>query len=392
METAYLDAFSGLSGDMMVGAIIDSGVEAAELESALAALSIRGYRLSAGRKIAGAIAAMKFDVEVLEPQAERDFAEIRAIIETAALADSVKRRAVAVFQALAMAEAKVHGTSPDRVHFHEVGAVDSIIDVVAAVWGLERLGVGKVLVSVLPMGSGFARSRHGVIPVPAPATAELLAGFAVRLGDGPAEMVTPTAAALLKVLARPAPLPLGFEIARVGYGAGSRDFDDRPNVLRMMLGTERSAFDGDEMVEVAANIDDLSPQIYQHVSELLFAAGARDVTITPTIMKKGRPAVTLGIIVEAARRDEIARVLFAETSTIGLRFHPVFRLKLKRETCEVATQWGPVRVKISRGDGAVTVAPEYEDCRRLALENRVALRTVIEQARAAALEHLGARR
>lgn len=392
MRSAYLDAFSGLSGDMLVGAMLDCGLEFAELERALAELPLSGYRLSAGHKTVGGIVAARFEVEVFEPQPERAFGEIRAELEASRLADSVKRRAIAVFATLARAEAKVHRTDPARVHFHEVGAVDSIIDVVAAAWGLERLKVDDLLVSALPMGAGFVRTRHGVIPVPAPATAELLAGFAVRLGDGAAEMVTPTGAAVVRALARPAPLPLAFEIERVGYGAGSRELDDRPNVLRMILGRGHAALDCDEMVEMAANIDDLNPQVYDYVFERLFAAGARDVTLTPVIMKKGRPAATLGVLCEAARREAIARVLFAETSTIGLRCHPVSRLKLKRELREVATRWGPIRVKVSRGPSALTVAPEYDDCRRAALAHQVALKTVMEEARSAALSQPPPRR
>ncbi len=386
MKTAYLDAFSGLSGDMLVGALLDCGAELEELKKALASLELAGYRLSERRKTLSGISAVKFDVEVLAPQPERHLSEIRATIDASALSENVRRRALAIFEALAQAEAKVHRTTAEQVHFHEVGAVDSIIDVVATAWGLERLSVGELLVSPLPAGSGFARSMHGVIPVPAPATAELLAGFPLRLGDGASEMVTPTGAAVLRALARPAPLPLGFEIERVGYGAGSRDLDDRPNVLRMMLGTNVSGLDADEMVEISANIDDLNPQIYDHVMERLFASGARDVTLTPTIMKKGRPGVTIGVIAPAAQRNALARVLFSETSTIGLRFHPVSRLKLRREIREVETRWGKVRVKISRGDGMTTVSPEYDDCRRIAREHGVALKAVMDQARAAAAQ------
>jgi uncharacterized protein (TIGR00299 family) protein len=386
MKTAYLDAFSGLSGDMLVGALLDCGAELEELKKALASLELAGYRLSERRKTLSGISAVKFDVEVLAPQPERHLSEIRATIDASALSENVRRRALAIFEALAQAEAKVHRTTAEQVHFHEVGAVDSIIDVVATAWGLDRLSVGELLVSPLPAGSGFARSMHGVIPVPAPATAELLAGFPLRLGDGASEMVTPTGAAVLRALARPAPLPLGFEIERVGYGAGSRDLDDRPNVLRMMLGTNVSGLDADEMVEISANIDDLNPQIYDHVMERLFASGARDVTLTPTIMKKGRPGVTIGVIAPAAQRNALARVLFSETSTIGLRFHPVSRLKLRREIREVETRWGKVRVKISRGDGMTTVSPEYDDCRRIAREHGVALKTVMDQARAAAAQ------
>ncbi|MDO8434043.1 MAG: nickel pincer cofactor biosynthesis protein LarC [Candidatus Binatus sp.] len=386
MKTAYLDAFSGLSGDMIVGAILDCGVSFDNFERAIAAVALSGYKLSTRRKVVSGISAVKFDVEVTEPQPERHFGEIRAMIDSSALADSVKRRAIAIFEVLAAAEAKIHNTTPDHVHFHEVGAVDSIIDIVGVAWGLEQLAVTDLIVSAMPMGSGFVRSQHGIIPVPAPATAELLAGFPVRLGDGIGEMVTPTGAAVVRALARPAELPLSFKAEKIGYGAGTRDSSDRPNVLRMIVGAETGAFDSDEMIEISANIDDLNPQIYDHLMERLFAAGARDVTLTPTVMKKGRPAITLGVIAEAARREELAAVIFAETSTIGLRYHPVARLKLFRETREVDTRWGKIRVKFSSANGhsPATISPEYDDCRAAANRHGAALRDVMDAARDAA--------
>jgi pyridinium-3,5-bisthiocarboxylic acid mononucleotide nickel chelatase len=389
MKTAYLDAFSGLSGDMLAGALIDCGADLAALERALATLPVSGYRITTRRKVVSGISAVKFDVEVSEAQPERHLSEITKMIEQAALSDTTRRRAIAVFQALAEAEAKIHNTSPEQVHFHEVGAVDSIVDIVTAVWGLEQLGIGDLIVSALPMGRGFARSQHGIIPVPAPATAELLAGFPVKLGDGAAEMVTPTGAAVIRALSRPADMPLGFEVERIGYGAGTRELEDRPNVLRVMVGRERALLETDEMVEIAANIDDLSPQVYEHVMERLFAAGARDVTLTPTMMKKGRPAIVLSVLATPAHREEIARVIFAETSTIGLRFHSVSRLKLHREIREVETRFGKIRVKVSGGHGAITISPEYADCRRIAVEQKIALRTVIEEARETARARLG---
>jgi uncharacterized protein (TIGR00299 family) protein len=386
MKTAYLDAFSGLSGDMIVGAILDCGADFGEFERAIKSMPLAGYRLSTRRKPLSGISALKFDVAVTEPQPERHFGEIRALIDTSLLAATVRQRAIAIFEVLAQAEAKIHDTTPGHVHFHEVGAVDSIIDIVGTAWGFEQLGVDGVLVSALPMGNGFARSQHGVIPVPAPATAELLSGFPLKIGDGAHEMVTPTGAAVIRALARPAALPLAFEVEKIGYGAGSRELEDRPNVLRLMLGRERAALDSDEMIEVSANIDDLSPQIYDHVMNRLFDAGARDVTLTPTMMKKGRPAVTLSVIAEAARRDVIAEIIFAETSTIGLRFHSVERLKLHREIHEVETRWGKVRVKTSGAHGRepTTISPEYDDCRRIAAEHKVPLRVVMEAARDAA--------
>ncbi len=388
MKTAYLDAFSGLSGDMLVGALLDGGVDFDDLQRALASLPIEGARLSHRRKTVSGIAAVKFDVEVTEPQPERHLSQILAMIEASSIGAAAKRRAGAIFEVLAEAEAKVHHTTPEHVHFHEVGAVDSIMDVVGTAWALEELGVGELLVSPLPMGTGFARSQHGIIPVPAPATAELLARFTVRMGDGPAEMVTPTGAAVLRAVGRSAPIPLNFEIEKIGYGAGTREYEDRPNVLRIMIGRERGALDTDELLEISANIDDLNPQIYDHVMERLFSAGARDVTLTPTIMKKGRPAITIAVLTQAAKRDALAKVLFAETLTIGVRFHPVARLKLRREIREVETRWGSIKVKFSEGDGAMTASPEYDDCRKIATEHHVPLKTVMEETRAAAIASL----
>ena len=394
MKSAFLDAFSGLSGDMIAGAMLDAGADFDDLRAALASLPLDGYRVATRRKVVSGISALKFDVEVSAAQPERHLSDIREIVRRAsALSDSIKDRAIAIFGVLAEAEAKIHHTTPEEVHFHEVGAVDSIIDIVTAAWGFERLELGEMMVSPLPAGSGFVRSQHGIIPVPAPATTELLAGFPLRMGDGASEMVTPTGAAILRALATPAPPAMGFRVERVGYGAGTREFADRPNVLRLMVGDRSRIYDQtyetDELVDIQANIDDLNPQIYDHVVERLFEAGARDVTLTPTIMKKGRPAVTISVLAEPSARERIAAVLFAETTTIGLRYHPVARLKLTREIKEVDTRWGRVRVKVSRGGGdTMTVSPEYDDCKRLAREHRIALRLVLEQAQAAAREQI----
>jgi uncharacterized protein (TIGR00299 family) protein len=385
MRTAYFDAFSGLSGDMIAGALLDAGADFYTLKGVVEALELRGCKLSTTRKAVSGIEALKFEVEVLEPQPERHLSDIRAIIEGAGIALKVARDAIRVFELLADAEAKVHHTTPEQVHFHEVGAVDSIVDIVAAAWGFDQLNLSDVLVSALPLGSGFTKSRHGVIPVPAPATVELLAGFHVRLNDGSSEMVTPTGAAVLKAFARPATGVLPFEIERVGYGAGSKDFADRPNVLRVLLGHQGAAFDADELVEIAANIDDLNPQVYDHLSERLFAAGARDVTITATIMKKGRPGVILSVLAEPALREQLAGIIFAETSTIGIRFHAVSRLKLPRRMLSVETRFGALRVKVSgAGSAPPTITPEYDDCRRAALAHHVPLRLVMDEARNAA--------
>ena len=370
---------------MIVGALLDAGANFDALRSVVEALQLPGCKLSTRRKAVSGIEALKFEVEVLEPQPERRLRDIRAIIEGAGIAPKVVRDTTTVFELLADAEAKVHHTTPEQVHFHEVGAVDSIVDIVAATWAFDQLNLSEVLVSALPMGSGFAKSRHGAIPVPAPATAELLAGFQVRLNDGSSEMVTPTGAAVLKAFARPAAGVLRFEIERVGYGAGSKDFDDRPNVLRVLLGHRGSAFDADELVEIAANIDDLNPQVYDHACERLFAAGARDVTLTATIMKKGRPGVILSVLAEPAIREQLAGIIFAETSTIGIRFHTVSRLKLPRRSLSVETRFGSIRVKVSgTSSTTLTITPEYDDCRTAALVHHVPLKLVIDEARNAA--------
>jgi uncharacterized protein (TIGR00299 family) protein len=391
-KTAYFDPFSGLSGDMIVGALIDLGVDFEQLKAAIAGMPLSGYRLSVNRSSLSGIAAVKFEVEVTEPQPERHFGEIRELIERSGLSDTATRRAIRIFEVLAEAEAKVHRTTVERVHFHEVGAVDSIIDIVATSLAMDSLDIGEIIVGPMPMGAGMTRSRHGIIPVPAPATVELLAGFTVRFGDGAAEMVTPTGAAIVKAAARPAATTTIFEIERVGYGAGSRRLEDRPNVLRIFLGRERATYGEDRLVKIETNIDDLNPQIYDHLVARLFEAGARDVTLTPTIMKKGRPGVTLSILAPEPLKDTLATIVFEETSTIGLRFHPVDRIKLPRQILQVETAYGPIPVKISGPLNAapVTITPEYDDCRRAAEKYHVPLRMVIEAARSIAQAKLAA--
>lgn len=385
MRIAYFDAFSGLSGDMIVGALLDGGANFEGLKRAIATLGLQDYTLATRAKSAGGIVATKFEVAAHQPQPERHLDEIVRMITGGELTPPVIDKAVAIFDALADAEARVHRTTKDHVHFHEVGAVDSIIDIVGAAWAIEELGIERIMVSPLPMGKGFAKSRHGIIPVPAPATMELLAGFPVRINDGESEMVTPTGAAIVKALARPAPTNLRLEVERVAYGAGTKDFSDRPNLLRVMIGRESNNFGADTMVEIAANIDDLNPQIYEYVIERLLAAGARDVTVTPTIMKKGRPGVVLSVLAEPATREQLAGIIFAETSTIGMRFFPVDRLKLERKMVEVETRFGKIPVKIAGEPSApMTIAPEYEDCRRAAVTHAVPLKLVIEEAAAAA--------
>lgn len=389
MRVLFFDAFSGVSGDMTVGALLALGVDVEHLRRELALLPLRGYAIRAADKLVHGIRACKFDVDVEEhghAHSHRAYADIRAMIAASALQPRVRETALAIFARLADAEARVHGVAVDAVTFHEVGAVDSIVDIVGSAIGLAALDVETVSVSALPLGSGTVASQHGVIPIPAPATVELLRGFPVRVGDGAGELVTPTGAAIVSTLARPGAALPPMRIDAVGYGAGTRTLADRPNLLRLLLGhTTALAAGGDELVEIATNIDDSSPEIYEHVMEQLFAAGARDVWLVPAQMKKNRPGTVLHVLVEPAAREALAALVLRETSAIGLRFHAVQRLVLPREQITIGTEYGAVLVKIARsGDGTVNVAPEYDDCRRIARERGVPLKVVYQAAIAAA--------
>lgn len=391
MRVLFFDAFSGVSGDMTIGALLALGLDLERLRAELAGLAIGGYALRASEKRVHGIGACKFDVDI-EPvhgssgvHAHRAYADIRTLIETSALSASVKATALAIFARLADAEGRVHGIAADAVTFHEVGAVDSIIDIVGTAIGLASLDVTSVYASALPLGSGTIPSQHGVLPVPAPATVELLRGFPVRIGDGTGELVTPTGAAIIAALARPGvPLP-PLRIEAVGYGAGSRTLSDRPNLLRLVLGTVTAALGSDELVEIATNIDDTSPELYEYVFDQLFAAGARDVWLVPVQMKKTRPGTVLHVLGDVGARDALTAIVLRETSAIGVRFHRVERHILPREQRTVGTEYGAVQVKIAHApDGSINIAPEYEDCRRLARERGVPLKMIYQAAIAAA--------
>src|SRR5262245_1458596 len=361
MRLLFLDTFAGISGDMTVGALLALGVELERMRSELAALPLSGYALRASDTLVHGIRACKFDVEIDAPahghaHPHRAYADIRTMLRGSALAPRVRATADAIFARLAAAAGRVHGVAPEAVTFHEVGAVDSIVDIVGTAIGLAALEIGAVYVAALPLGSGTVQSQHGVIPVPAPATVELLRGFAVRISDGSGELVTPTGAAIVAALARAGAAPPPLTIDAVGYGAGTRTLSDRPNLLRAVLGHSASALGSDELIELATNIDDTNPELYEHVMEELFAAGARDVWLQPAQMKKNRPGTVLHVLAEAAARDAMAAVVLRETSAIGVRFHPVQRSLLPRSQQTVGTEYGAVRVKIAHApDGTLNV-------------------------------------
>jgi len=383
---AYVDAFSGISGDMAVGALLDLGAPFAELEATLARLALPDVGVARVRHDEGPIRATRFVVTTGEAPCERTFADIRRLLERSDLPAPVRALALEAFRALAEAEGRIHGVAPDLVHFHEVGSADAIADVVAAAFGVEALGIRALYVSPLPLGRGVVESRHGTLPVPAPATVELLHGFETIPGDGDGEMVTPTGAAILRGFGAVSARLAAFRTVRVGYGAGTRRLADRPNLLRVMLAEDAVATAlSDEVCVIESNIDDMSPELYEHVTACLFAAGAVDVTLVPVQMKKGRPAVQVQVLAPPDRREAVTAVLFRETTTIGVRFHVAARVKLERRMVEVATPYGPIAVKIAGAEGVPpTAAPEYESCRAAAERHRVALRLVYEAARQAA--------
>ncbi|MGQ9523673.1 MAG: nickel pincer cofactor biosynthesis protein LarC [Armatimonadota bacterium] len=385
MRLAYFDCFSGVSGDMTLAALVDAGASFDLLKDALKQLDVAGYSLSQRRVVRNGISAVSVSVDVQGEQHERHLSEIERLISASSLSDWVKEHSLAVFRRLAQAEADVHGTTVDKVHFHEVGGVDCIIDIVGSVVCLELLGVDEVHSSPLPTSRGFVECSHGVMPVPAPATMELLKGVPTVPSGVEGEMVTPTGAALVASLAvgfggMPAMVP-----AAVGYGAGQKEFGRRPNLLRVVIGEK--AHPAPEALRVSlleANIDDMNPELYDHVMARLFAAGALDVYLTQVLMKKGRPAVLLTVVCEPEMEGTMADIVLAETSTLGVRISRADRICLQREFINAETPYGTVGVKIGRrGDEVLTVSPEYADCRRIAEEQGVPLKEVYRAAAAA---------
>jgi uncharacterized protein (TIGR00299 family) protein len=283
---------------------------------------------------------------------------------------------------MAEAEARVHATTPDRIHFHEVGAVDAIVDIVGAVIGLDLLGITSISASAVNVGSGTVQTAHGMLPVPAPATAELLKGIPFYQSSTQFELATPTGAAIISTLGSSFGAMPSMKVDRIAYGAGDQDFPGRPNVLRLMIGEAAARYDEDTSLVIETNIDDMNPQVYDYLIERLMTQGAQDVYLTPIIMKKGRPAILLSVLTDTSKSDGVLDTILRETTSIGVRIQEVGRKKLSREIQEVETVYGKIRIKISkRGDDTLTATPEYEDCRKIADEKRVPLKRVIEEAK-----------
>ncbi|HUA18657.1 MAG TPA: nickel pincer cofactor biosynthesis protein LarC [Bryobacteraceae bacterium] len=383
MKICYLDAFSGISGDMTVGALIDAGANRESLLSSLASLGT-GAKLEVEKTKRRGIAATKFRVITAEERDHRHLHRILEMIAKSGISERAKQNASAVFQLLGEAEAKVHDIPLEKVHFHEVGAVDSICDIVGACIGFDLLSVGAIYCSPLNVGSGTVKTEHGVLPVPAPATAELLAGKPVYARGPAVELTTPTGAAIASALAVEFGAMPPLSITSTGYGAGDKDFPEHANVLRVIVGETSGAEESTIVSVLEANIDDSSPQVLGYAMERLLDAGALDVTLESVLMKKNRPGTLFRVIARPEDRETLAQLLFDETSTLGLRTYSAERRVKARHSVEVETPHGKVRMKIAE-DGSF--APEYEDCRKLALASGVPLKQILAEANLAYLKN-----
>jgi len=374
--TCYLDAFSGISGDMLVGALADAGAQPDSIAAAVASLEA-GAVVSFEKVKRNGIGATKYHVAAEEAHAHRHLSHIVKMIENGALSPRAKESAIAVFRRLGEAEAQVHQVPIEKVHFHEVGAADSIADIVGACVAFDLLDVDTVVCSAVNVGSGTVKTDHGLLPVPAPATALLLSGAPVYSRGPEVELTTPTGAAVASALSTRFGAMPPMKIVRTGFGAGTHDFPGQANVLRVILGTPTAADEALAVSVIEANIDDLNPQVLAFAMEKLLEFGALDVSLQPIIMKKGRPGHLLRVIAKPEQREALAQIVFSETSTFGLRIYGAERRVQARSWKEVKTQYGKVRVKVS-SEGYY--APEYEDCRKLAVASGIALKQIIAEA------------
>jgi uncharacterized protein (TIGR00299 family) protein len=390
---AYFDCFAGIAGDMVLGALLDAGASAEALRNRLAGLQVGPFELEIAAAERGGIGATQVTVRAAGGGPRRTWADLRATLATAELPERVRSRALATFARLAEAEARVHRVPPDEVHFHEVGAVDAVVDVVGAALLLDDLGVEEVWASPVATGGGRVRAGHGVLPVPAPAVLELLRGAPLHAGGVQAELTTPTGAAILAASAgRFGELP-PMRVARVGYGAGAGEHRELPNLLRVVLGERleagAGAGGGDGGLVLEANIDDMTPELAPWVVERLLGAGASDAWLTPVHMKKGRPGIILSVLCPPGRDAAVREVLWRETSTLGVRGLPVRKWMLERRMVEVDLEGGKARVKLGLDRGrVVNVAPEFADCARLAEQTGQPLKEVMARAQAAAIAAL----
>ncbi|HWO41510.1 MAG TPA: nickel pincer cofactor biosynthesis protein LarC [Candidatus Eisenbacteria bacterium] len=379
MRIAYGDLIGGVSGDMFLAALIDAGVPVRKLRADLKKIPTLRFDLKIAAKEVYGVRATRVRVLCAERERPRSWREVRRLIQRSRLDRSIKDTGEQIFGLLAAAEGKVHGMDPNRVHFHELGGTDAIVDVMAAAIGRHELGIERFYFSPAPLGRTVVRSDHGPLPIPGPATLELLKGVPVHGVAVEGETVTPTGAAIVRAFAKAFGEPPEMTVEKIGYGAGEREWPGRPNLFRLILGSA-AGWQHEEMLVIETNIDDMNPEFYDHVFDRLFGAGARDVFLSPIQMKKNRPATLLRVIAGPADREKIARVLFEETSTIGIRYYAVGRLVLKRSVGTVKTPYGVLRVKIvEEPNGAHRAIPEYDDLKRIAAARNIPLKRLYDE-------------
>jgi len=386
MKIAYFDCFSGISGDMCLGALVDAGVPLKEIERGLKKLKLKGYAFRETKVLRAGIAATKVDVLLKAESGERGaesrrWKDIQKIIKDSSLSEKIKDQGLQVFRNLFEAEARVHGSTIEKTHLHELGCVDCLVDIFGTLIGLSILGVEKVYSSPVNLGSGSTKTSHGIMPVPAPATAELLKGVPCY-SSGPAfEMTTPTGAVLLKTLSSGFGTQPLFSSERIGIGAGNKDPEERPNILRIMVGETDAAIQDETVTIIETNIDDMNPQIYEYVMERLFNAGALDVYLTQVVMKKSRPGVLLTALCSAEKKSELINIILKETTTIGVRFYETNRVTMKRDIKQVQTEFGKISVKQSALGSSIKITPEYDDCKKIARNTGLSLLAVMDNVR-----------
>ena len=399
MTIAYFDTIAGISGDMTLGAFLHAGVPLEFLRKELAKLPVGGYSLSAKIVERNAIAVQKVDVTIdgeveisvphshdhyqhqhAHPHPQRSLTDILELIDRSTLPLRVRERAAKIFTIIGQAEAKIHSTTLDKIHFHEVGAVDSIVDIVGACICLEYFGIDAVYSSPVKLGSGGSvHTQHGAMPIPTPATLEILQGYPTILTDIPFELTTPTGAGIIKALSSGMLSMEALKVKAIGYGCGTREIPQVPNLLRVFIGDLVASYDNDELVSIETNIDNMNPEIFPFVIEQLISNGAHDAYMIPVVMKKGRPGILLSALVNRGKIDSVLKVFFAETTTLGVRIQSIERRKLQRSSKVVKTSFGEMRVKVIGVDGAERLSPEFEECKRVALEKNIPLLEVYKQ-------------
>jgi len=378
MKTAYFDCIFGVSGDMILGALVACGLPITYLREELGKLGLHGFELTEKVVTPSGISAVHVDVMTEHQHEHRNLSHIIEIIGSSNVSIKVKDQATRIFNCLAEAEAKVHGTTKEKIHFHEIGALDAIVDIVGVCIGLEYFGIERVVSTPLRLGTGMVKCAHGVIPVPVPAVAELIKNVPVVRTLIEGEMTTPTGAAIVTTLASSYGYVENFITKIVGYGAGSRQTEDYPNVLRITIGDAPGSFDMDQCLLLETNIDNMNPEVYGFVERRLFEAGAKDVFMCPIYMKKGRPGTLLSVLTDDGAMERLLELMFMETTTIGVRITRVVRKKLKRDSRTVQTEIGPIRIKVADINGHQRYTPEFEDCARIAREKGIPLITVYD--------------